>query len=387
MSNATGQRGLCAASVVVLWASMPSKALADGSGVSMIPTDVFRAVIGTLETIGGRLAGLGLALFATLGLIELVVSGVRLFAEGGGFQGLGSWFYNRMLFLCFWALLLHGSPKLMVEAVDWFVDASGGVSGGSAGASGIMSEGFEVARRMGAAVWEAKLKGLLLIVPTVILAVVVAYATAEVLVATLVAYAVAYAGVFLLGFGGSRWTAGISEGYLRAVLGASVYLFVVNLVSLTGIAVMKATSGLIPEGDIQAMFMASLVLVFVGIVVLLLLKKVPDAIAGVVGGTAASGAAAGVMTTVISTVALASTAMGFAVAGTGRVAAGAAKVPGAQVVGGAIDAVGARVGYRSQSQLAKAGARAEQRQQFNEVMKSFDGKFKGAVGDSGGGFE
>jgi len=58
---------------------------------------------------------------------------------------------------------------------------------------------------------------------------------ANVLLALITAWVLAYAGVFVLGFGGARWTSDFALNYFRSVMGIVLKLMTITL--LVGIAV------------------------------------------------------------------------------------------------------------------------------------------------------
>ena len=61
-----------------------------------------------------------------------------------------------------------------------------------------------------------------------------AVVAANVLLALVNAWVLAYAGIFVLGFGGARWTSDIAINYFRSVAGIALKLMTITL--LVGIA-------------------------------------------------------------------------------------------------------------------------------------------------------
>ncbi|MCV5735485.1 type IV secretion system protein, partial [Escherichia coli] len=125
------------------------------------------------------------------------------------------------------------------------------------------------------------------------------------------AWILIYAGVFVLGFGGSRWTSDIAINYFKSVLGVALKLMTMTL--LIGIA-MSIMDGFYAELSNDAPMRELLVIFVVSLVLVMLIHSVPNVVASLVpGGGAAAGAGS------ISAGAMA----GSAVA-TGGMAAGAA---------------------------------------------------------------
>ena len=110
---------------------------------------------------------------------------------------------------------------------------------------------------------------------------------ANVLLALVTAWVMAYAGIFVLGFGGSRWTSDIAINYFRAVAGIALKLMTMTLLIGVAVSVMDGFyTGLqqgTPMRELLVIFVVSLVLV-------VLIHSIPNVIAGLIpgGGHAAS---------------------------------------------------------------------------------------------------
>ena len=114
-----------------------------------------------------------------------------------------------------------------------------------------------------------------------------AVVAANVLLALVTAWIMAYAGVFVLGFGGSRWTSDIAINYFRSILGIGLKLLTMTLLSGVAVSVMDGYYVNLSAGT----EMRELLVVFVvAFVLALLMHSLPNLIAGLVpgGGAAAS---------------------------------------------------------------------------------------------------
>ena len=114
-----------------------------------------------------------------------------------------------------------------------------------------------------------------------------AVVAANVLLALVTAWVMAYAGVFVLGFGGSRWTSDIAINYFRSILGIGLKLLTMTLLSGVAVSVMDGYYVNLSAGT----EMRELLVVFVvAFVLALLMHSLPNLIAGLVpgGGAAAS---------------------------------------------------------------------------------------------------
>lgn len=110
---------------------------------------------------------------------------------------------------------------------------------------------------------------------------------ANVLITLVSAWILAYAGIFVLGFGGARWTSDIAINYFRSVLGIGLKLLTITLLVGIAVSIMDSYCANLSQGAP----VRELLLVFVvALVLTLLIHSVPNVIAGLVpGGAAATG--------------------------------------------------------------------------------------------------
>ncbi len=169
-----------------------------------------------------------------------------------------------------------------------------------------------------------------------------AVVAANVLLALVSAWVIAYAGIFVLGFGGSRWTSDIAINYFRSVLGIALKLMTITL--LVGITVSiidgyhSDLSGGAPLDELLVIFVVSLVLV-------ILINSVPNVVAGLVPGgssAASSGSSFG-----------AGALLGSAVGAGSAVAAGAAVISSG-VTSAAVNTAGGASAIKAAIEKAQA---------------------------------
>lgn len=135
-----------------------------------------------------------------------------------------------------------------------------------------------------------------------------------------------YAGVFFLGFGGSRWTSDIALNYYRAVLGVGAQLFSMVLLVAIGKRFIEDFANRI--SDKMAVQELAVMLV-VSVLLLLLVHKIPPMIAALVGGAGSASSGIGNFSAG-AVVGAATTAVSMAGKGASAVASG-----GANLIGGA----------------------------------------------------
>ncbi|MGP5563444.1 P-type conjugative transfer protein TrbL [Vreelandella alkaliphila] len=160
-----------------------------------------------------------------------------------------------------------------------------------------------------------------------------AVVSANVLLALVNAWILAYAGVFVLGFGGSRWTSDIAINYFRSVLGIALKLLTMTLLIGVAISIMDGYYSDLSEN----VTMRELMVVFVvALVLVVLIHSVPNMIAGLVPGGGGPASASGSL----SAGALVGGAIGAgATVASGGAALGGAAMSGATNVAGGASAI------------------------------------------------
>jgi hypothetical protein len=110
----------------------------------------------------------------------------------------------------------------------------------------------------------------------------------NVLIVLISAWVLAYAGIFFLGFGGCRWTSEMALGYFKTVLGIGVQLLVMVLIVGVGKSFIDLYYSHMSSGMLLTEMAAFAVVV---LVMLALINKLPQLLAGLVtgGGTGALG--------------------------------------------------------------------------------------------------
>lgn len=114
-----------------------------------------------------------------------------------------------------------------------------------------------------------------------------AIVAANVLLALVTAWIIAYAGIFVLGFGGSRWTSDIAINYFRSVAGIALKIMTMTLLVGIAVSIIDGYHSDLSEG---APMDELLVIFVVSLVMVILVNSVPNVVAGLIpgGGAAAS---------------------------------------------------------------------------------------------------
>nr|BCT98760.1 P-type conjugative transfer protein TrbL [uncultured bacterium] len=181
------------------------------------------------------------------------------------------------------------------------------------------------------------------------------------------AWFLAYAGIFFLGFGGSRWTSDMAINYYKTVLGLAVQILAMVLLIAIGKTFLDQYYATL-QTDISATNLKSMAALLMACVVLLALtSRIPPLLAGIITGAAVGGGGVGSMVGA-GTLAAAAGMAGAAVAtgGAALAAGGAAAAGGAQAVMAA---------FSKASENASSGGGG------GDLMSAFSG----GGGDDGGG--
>lgn len=227
----------------------------------------------------------------------------------------------------FWWILING-PAISLSIIDTMrkisADASG--LGNGLSPSGIVDIGFNILAKVSdsASLLSPVLSAVMLVAAIVVL-VVLALIAVNMLLLLVSAWLLAYAGVFLLGFGGSRWTSDIAISFYKAVLGIGIQLFTMILLIGIGKSFIDQYYKAFQDGtpDLNSLC----VLLVASVVLLTMVNKLPPMLAGLVGsggqsagiGSFGAGAAIGAATMAASATASAGTS---ALAGATQAAGG-----------------------------------------------------------------
>lgn len=248
----------------------------------------------------------------------------------------------------FWWLLINGPVFAMslINSLRQIGAESTGLGSGLA-PSGVVDIGFDIFFKVldQSSVWSPVDSACGITISAIIL-VVFALVGVNMLLLLISSWILAYAGVFFLGFGGSRWTSEMAIGYFRAVLNIAGQLFA--MVLLVGIG--KSFVDQYYAGMSGGLSLKELgIMLVVAVVLLALVRTIPGLIGGLAGGNTGSlgsGFGAGA--------ALGAAAMGAAAIAT----AGAAVAAGATSMAGGAQALMSAYSKASAAETAGGGAHA-----------------------------
>ncbi|MCP9340124.1 P-type conjugative transfer protein TrbL [Stutzerimonas xanthomarina] len=291
-------------------------------------------------------------LFWTLGMISLVITFGFMVLRKADIGEFFAEFIRFILFFGFFLWLLRNGPAIansIIQSLARIGEQASGVA--SVTPSSIVDVGFMILKQAfsNSTNWSPvdSFIGVVLSVGILILLTVVAVNMLLLLVS---GWLLMYAGIFLLGFGGSRWTSDIAISYYKTVLGLAVQIMTMVLLVGIGNDLLSSFYARMNTG-VQNFDELGVMLVFC-VALLMLVNRVPPLVAGVITG-AGIGNAGGIGSFG------AGAAVGVAM-GAASVAAGAASMAGASVLSGAVNLVGGTSALnaafmKTQSAMSDAG--------------------------------
>lgn len=185
----------------------------------------------------------------------------------------------------FWWLLING-PNFATSIIDSMKQIGAEASGlrGMGSPSSIVDIGFNIYNRaLDQSMLSKPIDSIVAIILSVIILIILALISVNMALLLVSGWILAYAGIFFLGFGGSRWTSDMAINYYKTVLGVAVSLLA--MVLLVGIG-----KSFLDDYYLQMSAGANLremgVMLVASMVLLTLVNKIPPMLAGIVGGGA-----------------------------------------------------------------------------------------------------
>ena len=290
-------------------------------------------------------------LFWTLGTISLVFTFGFMALRKADIGEFFAEFIRFILFFGFFLWLLRYGPTFansIIQSLARLGEQASGVA--SVTPSGIVDIGFMILKQAfrNSSIWSPvdSFIGVALSVGILILLAVVAVNMLLLLVS---GWLLMYAGIFFLGFGGSRWTSDMAINYYKTVLGVAVQIMTMVLLVGIGNDLLSSFYARMNTGTLN--FEELGVMLVFCVALLMLVNRVPPLVAGVITGSGIGGAGG------IGNFG-AGAAIGAAMGAAGM-AAGAASAAGAAVMGGAASAAGGISAVKAAFEKAGASASGE----------------------------
>ena len=290
-------------------------------------------------------------LFWTLGTISLVFTFGFMALRKADIGEFFAEFIRFILFFGFFLWLLRNGPAFansIIQSLARIGEQASGVA--SVTPSGIVDIGFMILKQAfsNSSIWSPvdSFIGVALSLGILILLAVVAINMLLLLVS---GWLLMYAGIFFLGFGGSRWTSDMAINYYKTVLGVAVQIMTMVLLVGIGNDLLSSFYARMNTGTLN--FEELGVMLVFCVALLMLVNRVPPLVAGIITGSGIGGAGG------IGNFG-AGAAIGAAM-GAASMAAGAASVAGAAVMGGAASAAGGMSAIKAAFEKAGSSAGGE----------------------------
>lgn len=353
----------------VLLMSQTASAAIDQSGVLDEVADRF---LSESATWGATITTYATWLFWTLATISMVWTFGMLALRKADIGDFFAELVRFTIFTGFFWWLLENGPHFAMDIVNSLRDigaAAGGVTR-TLTPSTPLDIAFDIIVKAGKSYSVLHpIDNLAIFLITLAILACMAVVAANVLLVLVTAWVMAYAGIFVLGFGGARWTSDIAINYFRAIAGIALKLMTMTLLIGVAVAVMDGFHADLQEG---APMRELLVIFVVALVLVVLIHSIPNVIAGLIpgGGHAASSGSS------FSAGAIAGAAVG---AGAAMASGGAALVAGGAAATGGIQALMAAV--RAGQANVSAGTDS-----VSSLMSAFRGASEsaGSSSDAGG---
>jgi len=271
-------------------------------------------------------------LFWTLTLISMVWTFGMMILRKADIGEFFAEFIRFTVFTGFFFWLLTNGPKFAIDIQDSLLQIGGKATGTGAtfSPSGIVDIGFDIFGKVydNSSTWTPVDSTVGIIISLIIL-VVLALVAVNMLVLLISGWILAYAGIFFLGFGGSRWTSDMAISYFKTVL--SIFAQLLTMVLLVGIGKSFIDQYYTNMNQSYADMKELGIMLIVSVVLLALVNKLPPLIGQIPmgGGTGAIGNGLG------TGAAMAAAAMGAAAVAT----AGAAVMGGLTSMAGGGSAI------------------------------------------------
>lgn len=285
-------------------------------------------------------------LFWTLGTISLVFTFGFMALRKADIGEFFAEFVRFILFFGFFLWLLRNGPAFansIIQSLARIGEQASGVA--SVTPSGIVDIGFMILKQAlgNSSVWSPvdSFIGVALSVGILVLLAVIAVNMLLLLVS---GWLLMYAGIFFLGFGGSRWTSDMAINYYKTVLGVAVQIMTMVLLIGIGNDLLSSFYARMNTGTLN--FEELGVMLVFCVALLMLVNRVPPLVAGIITGSSVGGAGG------IGNFG-AGAAMGAAMAAAGMATGGAA-MAGKAMISGAAGATGGASAIQAAFQKASA---------------------------------
>lgn len=272
-------------------------------------------------------------LFFVLATISMVWTFSQLMFHRSSFAEFFGEFIRFIMFMGFFLWLLRNGPEMAGAVITSLMLIGSQASGQELlHPSGIVDIGFKVLSA-GTASFDilSPFVSIGILIVSFVILVILALVGINMLLQLCAAWVLAYAGIFFLGFGGSRWTSDMAINYFKTVLGIGASIMTMTLLVGVGTGIINEAQAQMQAQPVKLEELG--VLLVFSITLLLLVDKLPSMVAGIITGAGigsmgvggfSAGAAVGAAMTAAAAVSGAASVAKSAVSGAASVASAAA---------------------------------------------------------------
>lgn len=348
----------------LMWYSVNATAAIDNSGIMNTVLDRFQSAASGWGAVMVQYASWlfwGMALLSmvwTFGMMALRKADIQeFFAEALRFLSATGFF--------FWILVNAPSIAMSIIKSTQMIGAEAAGLGSQLQPYAIVDMGFDILfRAFDQSTFWAPVDATCAILFSLATLLILTLIGVQMLLLLVTSWILAYAGIFLLGFGGSRWTSDIAINYYKTVVGVGIQLMMMIL--LVGIGKTFLDEYYVKLSDTISLKEMAVMLV-VTVILYALINKIPTLLAGIVGsGSIQSGI--GTFGAVMGAASMAGTAA--ATAASGAISAATSAAGGTSAL---------QAAFESAQQSIDAGSSPS-----GEGRSSSGGDFSEAMGRAGG---
>ena len=300
----------------------------------------------------GALQSFATGTFGILAAIDLAWSAFKLAFRGADVSEWLAEIVNQILFLGFFLALLENAVTWDTAIVNSFRQAASSAGGGGIAPSDVFAAGVKLAATVlnQMSLWHPEASAGLM-VAGIVIEVCFALMAAFMVLALVESYLIISMGVLFMAFGGSRWTKDMAVSTVRYAVSVGAKLFVLQLLVSIGTGLIQSWANSFTDVTDASLC----ILIGCSIVMLALVKVLPETMQRIVNGSSMASGSALVGAAAVVGGSLA--AMGAGMVGAGPMAANAYRLASAQM--GAADAKAAEANggqATERSRMARAAA-------------------------------
>lgn len=285
-------------------------------------TGVLDSVLSDFKTISAKWAtgiiNAGKFLFFALGTISLTWTLGLLLMRRAEIGEVFSELIKFTVFFGFMYFIFINAPEIGKDIISSFLKLASSAGGKSEAvtASGIVDIGYNILVKTGktTSAWNIG-QSILLVLSAIIICIALCYVAVNFIATQISAYILLNSGVFVLGFGGSRWTSDIALNYYKTLIGMGLQLLTMILLVTLGNDIINKYNSLMAE---QITLENLAIMLLVSMFLVISVGKIPPMVGGLINGPTGGTSFAG------SGMALAGVAAAMATAATAMTSAAGA---------------------------------------------------------------